>query len=120
MNVIMNKNKNGFADVVLNLAGPSKTYEMCMTWLKPGGKLLVVGYDLINPVKVSSHSIMRKEMEIFGCRAMTRKDLMEVIKLIESGKIIPIVDKTIPLESVNEAYDMLRNGDVIGRLVLIP
>jgi NADPH2:quinone reductase len=43
---------------------------------------------------------------------------MKVIKLIEEGKIKPVVTKTFPFEQANEALEALRNKTTLGRIVL--
>jgi D-arabinose 1-dehydrogenase-like Zn-dependent alcohol dehydrogenase len=43
-----------------------------------------------------------------------------VIAWVEEGKIVPVVDDVLPLREVNEAYERIRSGRVLGRLVLEP
>ena len=108
------------ADVVLELTGHPQSMEQGLEWLGSGGKLLVVGYNLTHPSSVFSHSLVRREVEILGCRAMTRRDLAETIKWAEDKKIVPVVDELIPLAEINQAYDRLKEGKVMGRLILEP
>jgi len=108
------------ADCVMDLVGQPETLEQDLNWLCRGGKLLVVGYNLTRPFAILPHSMTGKELEILGCRAMTRRDLADVIEWVEQGKIIPIVDEVIPLREVNEAYERIRDGRALGRLVLEP
>ncbi len=58
------------------------------------------------------------EIKIIGCRATNRKDLADVVKLVEEKKIKPVVAEVLPLTEVNKAYEMLRDGKVMGRVVL--
>jgi len=44
--------------------------------------------------------------------------LIDVVNLVASGKTQPIVTNTLPLEQINEALDLLRAGQVLGRMVL--
>jgi propanol-preferring alcohol dehydrogenase len=108
------------ADVVVELVGKRETLEKDLEWLCPGGRLLIVGYDLTQPFSVYSNLVMRKELEILGSRAMTRKDLADVIEWVKEKKIVPVFEEVVPLADVNDAYDRLRRGEVIGRLVLEP
>jgi D-arabinose 1-dehydrogenase-like Zn-dependent alcohol dehydrogenase len=39
---------------------------------------------------------------------------------VEEKKIVPVVEDILPLSRVNEAYERLRVGKVIGRIVLEP
>ena len=75
---------------------------------------------MIEPFSVSSHSVIKNELEVLGVRAMTRRDIADVITWVEAKRIVPVVDEVLPLDKVNEAYDRLRSGNVLGRLVLEP
>ena len=108
------------ADVVIDLAGQPETLERDLEWLCPAGKLLVVGYSPNRTFNVSSMNMVLRGLQIIGCRASTRQDLAEVISWVEEKKIVPVVDDILPLSKVNEAYDRLRAGKVIGRIVLEP
>jgi propanol-preferring alcohol dehydrogenase len=108
------------ADVVIDLVGQPETLERDLEWLCPAGKLLVVGYSPNRPFTVSSMGMVLRGLQIIGCRASTRRDLAEVISWVEEGKIVPVVEEILPLSRVNEAYDKLRAGKVIGRIVLEP
>jgi D-arabinose 1-dehydrogenase-like Zn-dependent alcohol dehydrogenase len=46
--------------------------------------------------------------------------LAEVIQWANEKKIVPIVEDRLPLEEVNQVYDRLRSGKIIGRIVLEP
>jgi alcohol dehydrogenase, propanol-preferring len=108
------------AEVVIDLAGQPETLERDLEWLRPAGKLLVVGYSPDRTFAVSSLAMVLRGLQIIGCRASTRQDLAEVISWVEEKKIVPVVDDVLPLSKVNEAYNRLRTGKVIGRIVLEP
>lgn len=108
------------ADVVIDLVGQAETLERDLEWLCPAGKLLVVGYSPNRTFAVSSMGMVSRGLQIIGCRASTRQDLAEVISWVEEKKIVPVVEDILPLSKVNEAYDRLRTGKVIGRIVLEP
>ncbi len=58
------------------------------------------------------------EWQVMGSRFITKNQLMQVIKLIEEGKIKPVVTKTFPFEQANEALNALRSRTTLGRIVL--
>jgi NADPH:quinone reductase-like Zn-dependent oxidoreductase len=43
-----------------------------------------------------------------------------IVKLLEAGKLKPIVDTVLPLEEVGEAHRRLEEREVFGKLVLVP
>jgi propanol-preferring alcohol dehydrogenase len=80
----------------------------------------VVGYSTTRPFSWSSFDIVAKGLQIMGVRASTRRNLAEVIKWANEKKIVPIVEDRLPLEEVNQVYERLKSGKIIGRIVLEP
>jgi NADPH:quinone reductase-like Zn-dependent oxidoreductase len=39
---------------------------------------------------------------------------------VESGKLKPVIDRTFALEEVNDAFDLLENREVFGKVVVLP
>jgi len=108
------------ADVVIDLVGLPETLERELEWLRPAGKFLMVGYNLTRPFSWSSFDIVAKGLQIMGVRASTRRNLAEVIQWANEKKIVPIVEDRLPLEEVNQVFERLRSGKIIGRIVLEP
>jgi alcohol dehydrogenase len=40
--------------------------------------------------------------------------------MLEEGTLKPVIDKTMPLEDVNEAFRILEEREVFGKIVLTP
>ena len=59
------------------------------------------------------------EYEITGCRFVTKAELLELIRLVENGKIKPVVTQTFPFYQVNSALQTLKAGHSLGRIVLV-
>jgi NADPH:quinone reductase-like Zn-dependent oxidoreductase len=47
-----------------------------------------------------------------------REDLEELRKLLEAGKVRPVVDRTFTLEEVPDAIRYLRDGRARGKIVI--
>jgi NADPH:quinone reductase-like Zn-dependent oxidoreductase len=47
-----------------------------------------------------------------------KEDLEELRKLLEAGKLTPVVDRTFPLSEVPEAIRYLRDGRARGKVVI--
>ena len=60
------------------------------------------------------------ETRIVGSRTSSKQDLVEAIRLVEDGKITPVVSQRFRLEEVNQALAALRRGEAIGRIVVVP
>lgn len=106
-------------DVVLEFVGSSQSLGWSLPSLCPGGQLVVVGYSPGDSWSVDTVPFHFYEWNAIGCRASTRRELSEVIKLVEAKKIKPIVSKTYSLDQANEALKEMSKGDIIGRIVLV-
>lgn len=106
-------------DVVFDNIGIESSIMQSLSILKPGGKVIIVGY-LDESFKAPYMDMMMHEKEIIGIRGSRRADLVEAVRLIEDGKIDPHVYKTYPLGKFNEAICDLREGRSLGRTVIFP
>jgi D-arabinose 1-dehydrogenase-like Zn-dependent alcohol dehydrogenase len=106
-------------DVVLEFVGSSQSLEWSLPSLRPEGCLVLVGYSPEDLWRVDTVPFHFYEWNAKGCRASTRQEMAEVLKLVEEGKIKPVVSKTYPLHQANEALEELKKGDAVGRVVLV-
>ena len=49
-----------------------------------------------------------------------REDLTTLIEMLDDGSLKPVVDTTLPLEEVNEAFRLLEDRVVFGKVVVKP
>ena len=104
-------------DAVLDNIGLEWSINQGIFLVKPGGKVIVVGY--VNPdFRVDYQEVMKYEKEIIGMRGMRRSDFDEVADLVSRGILKPYVYKTIPFARINEGLRMLRSGEAKGRIVV--
>ena len=104
-------------DAVIDNIGIKSSIHDALKLVCAGGRVIVSGYN--DPsFEAEYQNIMKFEKEILGMRGMTKLDLVEVIRLVETGRIVPFVYKTLPFERINEGLNMLRTGEAKGRVVL--
>jgi len=107
-------------DVVLEMSGNAQAATDGLSLLATRGKMILIGYSPVHPLKVFAQAMVFKELEIHACRASTRQDLVEVIEWVSTGKIKPLIHGVMPLLEINQAYEKIKSSQVIGRLVLQP
>jgi NADPH:quinone reductase len=74
-------------------------------WFKPGRKSMV---------PYSIQWLMRLKPAWF------RHDLLALLDLLQQGKIKPLIAQRLPLEEARRAHEMLGEGGVLGKIVLLP
>ncbi len=105
-------------DVVLEGVGRQSTVSWSLYCLKPGGTLVIMGYDPPNPITVNTKDMHYNEWKICGTRAATKQDLVELIALTEAGKLKPVVSTVLPFGKTNEGLAAVAQGKTLGRIVI--
>jgi NADPH:quinone reductase-like Zn-dependent oxidoreductase len=49
-----------------------------------------------------------------------RQDLLALLELLEQRRIRPLIARRLPLEAARRAHEMLGDGGVLGKIVLLP
>ena len=49
-----------------------------------------------------------------------REDIEQLFELVASRKLKPVVDRTFSLDEVNDAFDLLEQRNVFGKVVVKP
>lgn len=105
-------------DVIFDNIGIKSSIEDSLKMLRPGGKIIAVGYS--DPAfEANYQEVVIKEKEIIGIRGSSRQNLVEAIRMVEKGIVKPYIYKTYKLEEINEALDQLRHGGSLGRTVVV-
>jgi D-arabinose 1-dehydrogenase-like Zn-dependent alcohol dehydrogenase len=79
--------------------------------------MVVVGYTP-DEFSIGGKRLAQNEFEIAGSRGGSREDLVAIADLVAGRHLKSIVTNMRPLREVNEALADLREGRVLGRLVL--
>jgi propanol-preferring alcohol dehydrogenase len=116
-NVVKELRGKGGVHAALVASAARAAYETAFYCVRPTGTLLVVGLPAENicfpPILMASG-----EVRIQASAVGTRQDVREVLALAAAGKIRCRVG-TRPLSEANLALDLLRSGQVSGRIVLV-
>jgi alcohol dehydrogenase len=110
---------DGGMDVVVNFTG-GDTWVKSMRVLHRGGRLLTCGATAgFNPVE-DIRFIWTFELQVLGSNGWMREDLHTLLELLSSGRLKPIIDRTYGLEQVNDAFALLEDRQVFGKVALKP
>jgi alcohol dehydrogenase len=109
----------GGVDVVVNFTG-GDTWVPSLRCIKRGGKLLVCGATAGHDPKEDLRYVWSFEIEIKGSNSFYDDDLAALMELIQQGKIKPVVDKVLPLDQAAEGLRLIRDREVMGKVVVTP
>jgi propanol-preferring alcohol dehydrogenase len=105
-------------DVVIDTVGYEDTVQQADRLVRPGGRIVAVGYSSTNNFSLPSSRFVLEEIQLLGSRYVRLDELERAIMLVADGLVEIVVDSVKPLEAANEAFDSLEAGDVVGRVVL--
>ena len=111
----------GGADVVVETVGGNAVAAALpesIACLRRGGSLAVLGYNYGIPLAVDTADLIYGQWSILGSRASTLQDVVEVARLVEQGRIKPVVSEQYPLHQAEQALARLRENPPLGRIVL--
>ena len=111
-------NKRG-VDVVLDSVGAA-TWERSLKSLRKGGKLVTCGATSGPMATTNVNLVFWKQLEILGSTMASSSELRDVLKLVWTKRIHPVVDRVFPLSKAREAHEFLEQGQQFGKVVLRP
>ena len=106
-------------DVVFEHVGKA-TWEGSLRALARGGRLVTCGGHSGFQVDINLWHLFVKEQTLLGSFAGARQDFLDVMRLVEQGKIKPVIQEIFALEDVSRAQAMLDARQVFGKLLLDP
>jgi alcohol dehydrogenase len=109
----------GGVDVVVNFTG-GDTWVPSLRLLHRQGKVLTCGATAGFDPKEDLRFIWTFELRILGANGWMREDLATLLDMLETGRLRPIIDRELPLEDVNEAFRLLEDREVFGKVVVRP
>jgi alcohol dehydrogenase len=113
------RNYEGGADVVINFTG-GDTWVPSLKCIKRGGSLLVCGATAGHDPKEDLRYIWSFELRVIGSNSFYDDNLSALMELIRTKQISVQIDKVLPLEQAAEGLRMIRDREVLGKIVVTP
>lgn len=104
-------------DVIVEHPG-EKTWKESLRALRRGGKIVTCGATTGPDAVIDLRALFIKHQQIIGSTMGTRKDIIDLLALIDRGLFKPVIAKVFPFEKVQEAHRFLEEGKAFGKVVL--
>ncbi|OFX15785.1 MAG: NADPH:quinone reductase [Armatimonadetes bacterium RBG_16_58_9] len=105
-------------DLVVEHVGAA-TWEKSVSSMARNGRLVVCGDTTGRQVTDDIHVLFRKQLSLIGSMGGTRRDIMDVLRLVQHGKIRPVIYKTYPLDKVPEAERIIEARQHFGKMIIV-
>jgi NADPH:quinone reductase-like Zn-dependent oxidoreductase len=104
-------------DIVVEHVGKA-TWEGSVKALAKGGRLVLCGATTGAEVVTDLRYVYNRELTIYGSFMASKGELLTVVRLLEAGKLKPVVDSVFPLEKAADAQTKMESGRHFGKIVL--
>lgn len=106
-------------DVVFDTVG-EEIWSSCLRALSRGGRLVTSGATTGSRGSTEIRLIFWKQLEILGSTMGTPAEFRRVMRLVFQGVFDPVIQEVMPLEDARRAHEILEEGKIFGKLVLVP
>ena len=110
--------RKGYDIVVDNVGKPTWSRSIKLAGI--GGRIVTVGNTKGPIVETDIRYLFAKQLSILGSTMGSHAEFKELIKLIDSGAIKPVIDCELPLSEGVRGHEILEEGTMFGKVVLIP
>lgn len=104
-------------DVVFEHVG-AKTFEKSIACLPYGGRLVTCGATAGHEVGLDLRVLFYKRISLLGSTMGSKGDLFRILKLVDEGRLKPVLDRTLPLQEAAAAHQLLEERKSFGNVVL--
>lgn len=106
-------------DMVIDNVG-SATLTASMRAAVRGGRIVIVGNTSGPGAEIDIRMIFGKQISLIGSTMGSHEDFRMVTDLLWEGSLKPVIDRVLPLEKGREAYELMEQGKLKGKIVLEP
>jgi NADPH:quinone reductase-like Zn-dependent oxidoreductase len=61
-----------------------------------------------------------KQISLIGSTMGSHQDFKDVVGMLWSGRLKPVIDRVMPLSEGRAAYAKMEKGELLGKIVLTP
>jgi len=114
------------ADVIYDPVG-GDVFDQSMRCIAPFGRILIVGFTSGRPALAKTNHLLVKDASVIGYTigglqrhkpALAEKNSTTLMGWLASGRIKPFVSHRLPMEDIVEAYQLLVDRKVAGKVIL--
>ncbi len=106
-------------DVVVDNVGQA-TLNQSLLAVARGGRIVIVGNTSGPEAQIDIRYIFGKQISLIGSTMGSHQDFRDIVKLLGSGRLQPVIDRILPLSEGRAAYGLMERGDMFGKIVLTP
>jgi len=106
-------------DVVFeHVGGP--VFERAVAALARGGRLVTCGATAGGKVTLDLNLLFGRHLTLLGSWMGRRAELASALEFVRAGRLVPVVDRVMPLAEAAAAHRAMEARENFGKIVLVP
>ena len=110
------KSSGGF-DVVIDSAGGDQLNSF-IKMMRPSGRIIFYGATNGLPENLDLYRMFWNQITLQGSTMGSDEEFIEMVKFYDSNKLTPVVDSIRPFGEIINAFDQMKEGNRVGKLVV--
>lgn len=106
-------------DLMVDNTG-ADTWQQSIRATKSGGRIVTCGATSGYEVTQYQPYVWVRELDIRGSNGWRRDDLISLLKMVQDGRLEPVIDRVLPLDQIREAERLIEERLVFGKVVITP
>lgn len=108
---------HGPIDCIIDSVG-GETINDLTSIIRPGGRIVVYGATLGHVPTFNMSRMFWKQIRLIGSTMGTATEFEDMIQVVSTSRLKPVVDSVFPLEEVEQAFDRMIAAEQFGKIVL--
>ena len=109
----------GGVELVVNCTGGG-TWLDSTRCMKVGARLVTCGATAGFDERIDLRYVWTYEHNLLGSNGWRRSDITELLDAAQQRRLVPVIDRVMPLAQVHEAERLMESREVFGKVVLVP
>ncbi len=109
----------GGVELVVNCTGGG-TWLDSTRCMKVGARLVTCGATAGFDERIDLRYVWTYEHNLLGSNGWRRSDITQLLDAAQHRRLVPVIDRVMPLAQVHEAERLMESRDVFGKVVLVP
>ncbi len=108
---------SGGFDIIIDSA-MGDTLDHLLSVASPGGKIIFFGATLGNPTGLNARKVFWSQVTLQGTTMGSDQDFEDMLAFTERHQVSPIIDAEFPLPEAASAFDRMREGKQMGKILI--
>lgn len=106
-------------DLMVDNTGAA-TWPHSIRATRAGGRVVTCGATSGYEVSHYQPYVWVRELDIRGSNGWQRDDLDALVRMVQEGRLEPVIDRVLPLDEIREAERLIEERLVVGKVVVTP